>query len=75
MTPHMLPQTEMLRDESEGLDLRPDTEVLRLLLDAQKAALNGLDACLPDISKGAALMAETIRAGGGSIMPPPGRPG
>ncbi|WP_254440380.1 N-acetylmuramic acid 6-phosphate etherase [Ruegeria arenilitoris] len=64
MTPQMLPQTEMLRDESEGLDLRPDTEVLRLLLDAQKAALNGLDACLPDISKGAALMAETIRAGG-----------
>ncbi|MGV6847251.1 MAG: N-acetylmuramic acid 6-phosphate etherase [Marinibacterium sp.] len=64
MTPHMLPQTEMLRDESTGLDLRPDVEVLGHLLNAQKDALAGLDACLDDLSAGAALMVETIRSGG-----------
>ncbi len=60
----MLPQTEMLQDSANGLDLRPDAEILSCLLDAQRAALSGLDACMADISQGAALMADTIRKGG-----------
>ena len=64
MSPQMLPQTEMLRDEAEGLDLRPDPDILVRLLDAQKAALNGLDNCIEDLSSGAAILAETIRNNG-----------
>lgn len=64
MTPQMLPQTEMLRDGAEGLDLRPDAEILALLLDAQKAALSGLDACLTELSQGADILAATIKGHG-----------
>ncbi|MEX0317486.1 MAG: N-acetylmuramic acid 6-phosphate etherase [Ruegeria sp.] len=64
MTPQVLPQTETLRDEAVGLDLRPDTEILERLLAGQQAALAALDACLPQISAAANLLAEAIRAGG-----------
>lgn len=64
MTPQILPQTEMLRDGAEGLDLRSDGEILARLLDAQKAALNGLDACLAELSQGAAILATTIKNNG-----------
>lgn len=64
MTPDKLPQTEMLRAEAKGLDLRPDAEILHHLLTAQSSALVGLEACLDALSVGAALMADTIRKGG-----------
>ncbi len=60
----MLPQTEMLRDEVEGLDLRPDVDILSYLLEAQKAALRGLDGCLDALSDGAAILTNTVRQGG-----------
>jgi N-acetylmuramic acid 6-phosphate etherase len=60
----MLPQTEMLRDEVEGLDLRPDVDILGYLLEAQKAALRGLDGCLDALSEGAAILTDTVHRGG-----------
>lgn len=60
----MLPQTEILRDEAVGLDLRPDPEILESLLDAQKAALDSVGGCLPAIAQGASILADTVRQGG-----------
>ncbi|WP_120631637.1 N-acetylmuramic acid 6-phosphate etherase [Ruegeria sp. EL01] len=60
----MLPQTEMLGEGVEGLDLRSDADVLACLLDAQKTALSGLDGCLAELSRGASLLAEAIQNGG-----------
>lgn len=64
MMPHSLPQTEMLRAEAKGLDMRPDAEILGHLLAAQRAAMAGLESCFDGISKGSALMAKTLRTGG-----------
>ncbi|WP_300071421.1 N-acetylmuramic acid 6-phosphate etherase [uncultured Ruegeria sp.] len=60
----MLPQTEMLGEGTKGLDLRSDADVLACLLDAQKAALSGLDGCLAGLSQGAALLSNAIKSGG-----------
>lgn len=60
----MLPQTEMLRDGVDGLDLRSDADILSYLLEAQKAALGGLDHCLDALSIGAAILTRTVQRRG-----------
>lgn len=64
MKPQTLPQTEMPREDAVGLDLRSDEDILKHLLNAQKAALSALDTGLEAISRAANLMAATIREGG-----------
>ncbi len=56
--------TESLHPAAIGLDARSGPEILRCLLTAQIAAATAVGAALPDIDKGATLMAATLRAGG-----------
>jgi len=60
----MLPQTERVRDEARGLDARPGPEILALLLHGQQAALDALNACLPQIEAAAEIVAHGLRSGG-----------
>ncbi|MCI2397777.1 N-acetylmuramic acid 6-phosphate etherase [Aliiroseovarius subalbicans] len=59
-----LPRTEAAHDAAEGLDLRADGEILSVLLEAQRQALEGLADAHAALGEGAALMADTVRAGG-----------
>jgi len=59
-----LPQTESQHQSASGLDTLPDAEILGMLLDGQTRALASLASSLPEIGAGAALMAQTIEAGG-----------
>ena len=56
--------TESLHLAAAGLDALEGGAALRHLLRAQLAAAAAVEAALPDIDRGAALMAETLRAGG-----------
>lgn len=56
--------TETLHPAATELDTLGGLEVLRQLLDAQIAAAMQVASALSDIDRGAALMVETLRAGG-----------
>ncbi|WP_284163339.1 N-acetylmuramic acid 6-phosphate etherase [Frigidibacter sp. SD6-1] len=60
-------QTEHLHADAAGLDARPAAEILALLLSGQTAAVASVGAALPDIARGARLMADAI-AGGGRLV-------
>lgn len=60
------PQTEQLHADAKGLDQRDDAVILMSLLNGQRQALASLDAALPEIAKGAGIMAQAI-AGGGRV--------
>lgn len=57
-------RTEGLHEAAPGLDLRDDGEILTILLEAQLAALEALRPALPDLARGAAQMARTLRGPG-----------
>ena len=56
-------QTETLNAESVGLDALPDADMLARLLDGQIAALHAVEPAIPEIAKGAAIMARALRDG------------
>ena len=56
--------TESMHRQAKGLDALPDTEVLARLHDGQAEALAVVRAAIPDIAKGARLMADTLRGAG-----------
>lgn len=56
--------TEHLHDSAEGLDLRPASEIVRLLAEAQVEAAASTLSCRDCISGAASAMARTIRSGG-----------
>lgn len=56
--------TESLHPKSAGLDQRPLHESARLLAEAQIAAAQAVQPAEPAIARAAALMAQTVRAGG-----------
>ncbi|MCG6903920.1 MAG: N-acetylmuramic acid 6-phosphate etherase [Rhodobacter sp.] len=58
------PKTEARHDHARGLDALPDQAALRLLLTAQREALETVSTAIPDIAEGAALMEAAIRGGG-----------
>ncbi len=60
----MFSATEALHEAAEGLDLRPRAEIAALLADGQSQAAEAVRSAVPDIVRGAAMMATTIRAGG-----------
>ncbi|WP_166418570.1 N-acetylmuramic acid 6-phosphate etherase [Cochlodiniinecator piscidefendens] len=59
-----LPVTESVCDASAALDAQPTEKVAHLLLETQQTALSAINTALPNITKAAAIMAQTIRAGG-----------
>ncbi len=60
----MLPRlTETLHPDADGIDARPDHEVLAALLAGQRAALRAVEPAIPAIGEAAQRMAQTIRAG------------
>lgn len=70
-----LRQTEAHHKGSESLDMRPDGEILALLLDGQQRALATLGPALSDIADGAALMAAAVTFGGRLIYAAAGSSG
>lgn len=56
--------TESLHPMADGLDLRPSGDILALLLEAQKSALDAMVPALPAIEKAADLMAGCMRREG-----------
>jgi N-acetylmuramic acid 6-phosphate etherase len=56
--------TEALHHRATGLDTLCDAEVLQVLLDGQKAALDSVTQAIPDIARGADLMATALRGTG-----------
>jgi N-acetylmuramic acid 6-phosphate etherase len=56
--------TEARHEEAVGLDARPPHEILALLASGQQSAAAAVDAAIPDIERGAELVAEAIRSGG-----------
>ena len=56
-------QTETLNDQAVGLDTLPDADMLARLLDGQIAALHAVAPAIPEISKGATIMARALREG------------
>lgn len=56
--------TESLHPAAWGLDARPADEILAVLLDGQRAAVAAVAEALPDIARGADMMAAAVRAGG-----------
>lgn len=65
MTLSALPrQTETRHAAASGLDLKPPQEILRLLAEGQVAAAQSVASALDDISRAAALAAQTIESGG-----------
>lgn len=57
-------QTEKQHPKAIGLDTLPGDAVLNILLDGQVAAANAVRAVIPDLEKGAELMAQAMRTGG-----------
>jgi len=56
--------TEAIHQHAVGLDARPDADILDRLFRGQIAALQTVQAAIPDIVKGSALMTEAIRGSG-----------
>lgn len=56
--------TEQLHAAAPGLDARPVEEIGATLLAGQIDALQAITSAVPDISKGALVMARAVRAGG-----------
>lgn len=59
-----LPTTEDLHPDATGLDIRPLAEVGALLLAAQAAALQTVNAAAEELAAAGDLMADTLRGGG-----------
>ena len=57
------PQTEQLHPQAKGLDQRGSGDILSILLAGQQQALAAVSGALPQIAKGAELMAEAIGRG------------
>lgn len=59
-----LPVTERAHPDAEGLDVLPPEEILRRLLAGQERALAALCPALPDLARGAKLLARCLHDGG-----------
>lgn len=57
-------RTEGLHEAAAGLDMRPEAEILTVLLAGQQAALAALESARPALVRGAAAIAETMRGPG-----------
>lgn len=58
------PATEMLHPEAHGLELRPDSAILELLLQGQLAALSVVRGAFGPIAQAARMMADCLSSGG-----------
>lgn len=67
--------TEERHADAEGLDLRPDGDILALLAAGQVAAAGCVGAAAPAIAAGAAMAARSIREGGRLIYAAAGSSG
>ena len=56
--------TEQINADAEGLDTRPDAQVLNRLLNGQRAALDAVGSAIEALSQGAGLMADAMRGSG-----------
>ena len=59
----LLPQTEVMPDQGDCIDAMPHETALSILLEGQVAAVQSVQEALPQIERGAALIAATIRSG------------
>ncbi len=59
-----LPATESQHPDARGIDALPADQILRRLLDGQRAAVEAVRSALPALEAGADLMAATLRNGG-----------
>ncbi|ODT70903.1 MAG: N-acetylmuramic acid 6-phosphate etherase [Pelagibacterium sp. SCN 63-23] len=57
-------QTEKQHAEAQGLELRPDTEILSVLAKGQAAAAASVASAAPDIARAAELATRCLAAGG-----------
>lgn len=67
--------TEQSHPQARGLDLRPDEEVLAILLQSQLDAVQAVGSALPDLARGAAAMAQALRGGGDLVYAAAGSSG
>ncbi len=63
----LLPQTEMMPDQGDCIDAMPHEAALSILLEGQVAAVRAVQEALPQIERGAALIANTVRNGGSLV--------
>ena len=63
----LLPQTEMMPDQGDCIDAMPREAALSILLEGQVAAVRAVQEALPQIERGAALIANTVRNGGSLV--------
>ena len=68
-------QTEMRHERAEGFDQLPEVEALTILAQGQVAAAEAVSSAIPEIARGAALMAATIANGGRLIYAAAGSSG
>jgi len=68
-------QTEMRHARAEGFDQLPEVEALTILAQGQVAAAEAVSGAIPEIARGAALMAATIANGGRLIYAAAGSSG
>ena len=57
-------KTESVSEESAELDAKHPADALAILLEGQKKALASVECAIPDLARGAALMADAIASGG-----------
>jgi N-acetylmuramic acid 6-phosphate etherase len=57
-------RTEAVHRNAEGLDMRPPEAIVRILLDAQVEAANGVSSAAEDIAKAAGVAAHRLSSGG-----------
>jgi len=58
------PQTEMSHASAKGFDTKPPQEALRVLAVAQAEAAAAVQSAVPELAKGAELMAKAMQGGG-----------
>jgi N-acetylmuramic acid 6-phosphate etherase len=69
-----LPRTEAIVESAIGLDTKPDTEVLEVLLDGQRRAVECVAAAIPALARAAQLGVAALQAGGRLIYLGAGSP-
>ncbi len=69
-----LPRTEAVVEAAIGIDIKSDAEILEILLDGQRRAIDSVAAALPALSRAAQLGVAALNAGGRLIYLGAGSP-
>ena len=69
------PQTEATHNEAHELDLKPDSEILGILLDGQIAGAAAVREAIPALERGAEAMVTALRSGGNLVYAAAGSSG